>query len=84
MKNGAYTCEVELDVRVGPDANRDTVERMTKLSKLKVRVVESSVPVVVLGHAHIETLEDQKNESLEFREEAADDVARRSHPAPAR
>ena len=79
VKDGVYTCEVELDVRVGPDANRDTVERMTKLPKLKVRVVDSDVPAVVLGYTQIETLEGRKNENLEFREDAKDDAAAIKH-----
>ena len=30
-KEGAYACEIKLDLRVGPDGNCDTVERLTNL-----------------------------------------------------
>ena len=68
-KNGSYICEVELDVRVLPDDNRDTVERMTKLQKVTARVIESDVAAIILGNPQMEHLAERKAERLEFKAE---------------
>ena len=73
-KVGAYTCEVQLDLRVGPDANNDTVERQSTLKQVTVKVIESEVPAVILGHDKIEELAERKNESLEFKEDRTGEV----------
>ena len=66
-KHGTYACTVKLDVRVGPDGNRDTVNRLTNLRQVSVKVVDSEIAAVVVGHEHIEMLTERKNESLEFK-----------------
>ena len=57
---GVYTCEIELDVRVGPNDNRDAVERLTKLPRVTATVIESKMSAIVLGNEHIEMLTEQK------------------------
>ena len=74
-KAGVYTCEVELDVRLGPDGNRDTIERLTNLRQITAKVIESEVAAVIVGHEHIEMLTERKNESLEFRPQRSDKEA---------
>ena len=61
---GKYTCEIELDLRVGPDGNCDTVDRLTilDLRSVTAKVIQSDVPImVVVGHKHIEHLMERKN-----------------------
>ena len=71
----SYTCEIVVDVRVGPDANRDTVDRLTTLSQVTARVIESKVPAVILGHDQIELLTARKAESLEFKADRSGEEA---------
>ena len=68
-----YSCEVALDVRVGPDGNRDTVERLTNLRQVTAKMVESSVPAIIIGRQHIEFLEERKHEGLEFNPDRTDE-----------
>ena len=65
-EGGAYLCEIEIDIRVGPDGNRDTVERLTNLKKVTAKVIDSKISAVVIGHEFIEHLTERKNEGLEF------------------
>ena len=72
-KEGAYECEVELDLRVGPDVNFDTVDRLTGLRKVKARVIKSDIPAVVLGREQMNLLAARKAEGLEFKAERTEE-----------
>ena len=72
-KAGSYTCEVQLDVRIGPDGNRDTVERLTNLRQVTAKVVESEVSAVIVGRQLIEFLTERKYEGLEFNPNQVDE-----------
>ena len=45
-----------MNIRVGPDENRGTVDRLTQLKQAKARVVESDVLAVILGKDQITLL----------------------------
>ena len=55
-----YTCEIKLDLRLGPDGNRDTIERLTNLPQVTAKVVESEIDAVIVGFEHIEMLTERK------------------------
>ena len=65
-EKGTYACEINMDLRLGPDGNRDTVERLTNLRQVTAKVVESDVAAVVVGQEWIEELTERKAEGLEF------------------
>ena len=77
--NGTYSCEVLVNIRVGPDENRDTVDRLTQLKQVKARVVESDVPAVILGKDQITLLEERRDESLEFKADRSQDAEAIKH-----
>ena len=64
--NGTYLSEVDVTSRLFPDANRDTVTRLTKVMHVKCRVVQSHVPALVIGRKVHGYLLDRKGEELEF------------------
>ena len=74
-EKGVYTCEIKLDLRLGPDGNRDTIERLTNLPQVTAKVVESEIDAVIVGFEHIEMLTERKNESLEFVEKRSPEEA---------
>ena len=66
IQNGMYTSTVSVTLRIFPDENRDTIQRLTKVLNVNCRVVKSEVPALVIGrkvHGH---LLDRKAEQLEF------------------
>ena len=70
-----WICEVELPLRVLPDDNPDLVKRLTRLPKVKCRVVPSLKNVLILGDPALQKLADRKDEEMTYGERDADDEA---------
>ena len=59
-----YVGEVELDLRLLPDENRDAVRRLTKVKGARCRVIESDQQAVVLGKKMCGHLAERMSEDL--------------------
>ena len=76
VDEAGYTQTVEVDVRVLPDENRDTVRRLVLLPSQELRVLKSRVSAVVLGRRQIKQLEDRGREALgQFGSDTRDEEA---------
>ena len=58
-KGMRYATTVEMDVRVLPDTNKDMIRKPTKLEKVCLWVVPSTVPAVVLGGKEVAWLRER-------------------------
>ena len=74
-----YVAEVVLPLRVLPDENKDTVQRLTKCTGVVCRVVPSDKSAVVIGCSVYHELLLRKEERLEMTARAADEDAEILH-----